>query len=55
MTHAQFTRERDFCAMVSIASALLGRGDISEADFTALRRQFLEEYRPVISGVRDVQ
>ena len=52
MTKEQFNRERNFCAAAVLADTMLGRGIINETDHAILRRRTLEQYRPVVSGLR---
>jgi hypothetical protein len=52
MTSEQFARERDFCAAAALAGAMLGLGIIDEADHTLLRHHALEQYCPLVSGLR---
>jgi hypothetical protein len=52
LTQEQFNNERDFCAMIALASAMLGQGVIDEQDFAVLQRRLSEQYRPVVSRLR---
>jgi len=52
MTQEQFNNERDFCAMIALAEAMLGQGVIDEQDFAVLQRKLLERYQPVVSCLR---
>jgi len=52
MTSEQFARERDFCTAAALAGAMLGLGMIDDADHFLLRRWALEQYQPIISGLR---
>jgi len=52
LTEEQFNNERDFCAVITLAGAMLGQGVIDEQDFTAIQRRALEQYCPVVSCPR---
>ena len=52
LTQEQFNNERDFCALIALAGAMLGQGVIDEQDFAAIQRRALEQYRPVVSCLR---
>ncbi|MCL2885126.1 MAG: hypothetical protein FWF49_06550 [Oscillospiraceae bacterium] len=52
MTGEQFARELDYCAAAALAGVMLGLGMIDEADHLRLRPWALEQYQPVISGLR---
>jgi len=53
MTQEQFNNERDYCAMLTLSKAMLGQGAIDEQDFSTLQRRLLEQYRPVMSCLRE--
>ena len=52
LTQEQFNNERDYCAIITIASAMLEQGVIDEQDYQTLQRKLLEQYRPVVSCLR---
>ena len=52
LTKEQFDNERDFCAVIALASAMLGQGAIDEQDYFAIQRMALEQYQPVVSCLR---
>jgi len=52
LTQEQFNNERDFCAVIAMASAMLGQGAIDEQDYFAIQRMALEQYHPVVSCLR---
>jgi len=52
MTEEQFNNERDYCAMIALAGAMLGQGVIDEQDFAVLQHKVLEQYQPVVTCLR---
>ena len=55
LTQEQFDHERDYCALITVAGAMLRQGVIDEQDFALLRRRLLEWYRPVASCLGAVE
>jgi hypothetical protein len=53
MTKEQFNNERDYCAMIALAKTMLAQGVINEQDFTVLERKLSEQYKPVVSCLRE--
>lgn len=52
LTQEQFNNERDYCTLIPPIKAMLQRGVIDAKDFALLQRKLLEQYRPVVSGLR---
>ena len=53
MTQEQFDNERDYCTLIALAGTMLGQGAIDEQDYQILQRKLLEQYRPVVSCLRE--
>ncbi|MDL2205604.1 hypothetical protein LJC33_01685 [Eubacteriales bacterium OttesenSCG-928-N13] len=48
MTSEQFERERRFSAALAMAKSLLARGDITRKEYQAIRKMFVQKYRPLV-------
>jgi len=52
MTSEQFSRERDYGAVMSIARALLKQGCITDKEYHKIDTIFLRKYKPIIGELR---
>jgi len=50
MTRAQFDRERDYGAALSIAKTLLRAGLVSDREYRKIDTILSRKYRPIIGG-----
>lgn len=48
MTAEQFDREKRFSAALAMAKSLLAKGHITRKEYQAVRKMFVQKYRPLL-------
>lgn len=52
MNEKQFDREKNYCAAVAIAKALLSKRLIDEKEYVEVETMLLKKYRPLLGGLQ---
>ena len=52
MTSEQFTRERDYGAVMAVARVMLKQGCISNKEYRKISAYFLRKFEPIIGALR---